>query len=710
MGRVQVWQVQEGADWMIKDLHIQDFIAHKDTRIEFGKGITIFVGHNGSGKSSVIDAITYALFGEHTRRSSKNLVRRGARQGSVQMRFSMNSREYSATRMVGGQDPRSQLTLLSDAGSAVNRPIVGGERRQFGESMSREVARILGLDYDRMCVAAVVQQGELSRIVNYAPKDFKELLNGLIGIEKLDRAYAAMKDVIGGFRDWLRSETGYTDEEIPEIEQLIAERESEKKQAELMLADFEREKELLEKQIIQIQDRIAKMEPLLQSAQELSKKERLLMRHASERRVSIEAEISRLERVAREARVCLQDIAGKEEVAMRMQMVKAETEGLQQKIEENEGMRGKLRGLLESAGRLQIVDGKCPVCSSPVSKLNSVFDVAHIRREIEEKEGEKSELQRSRLAVKKEEQELADRDRKISYADKFLRDNSIQSMDDILKMEEEIRSKKSDLGKLPKEITKVGLDPSELAIDGVSRSIAEEITQLRKQASSFSHHDYSNAKLERDSHSRKLQDTSRRIGIHQKTIEDAGRELDFARRAIDQLHDAAGFVRVLENIRASVFNRDGPIGTSLRSWAIRVISEKASDYASLFNIGISRIELAEKPREVDITCYGRHGEIDIDSLSGGEKVAVALALRLGIAYMMGSNKLDFVILDEPTTHLDEERRKALVRIISEAFREGAGPLSQLVIITHDSEIFEDADVDRIFRFSMTSEGSRVTQE
>ena len=141
-----------------------------------------------------------------------------------------------------------------------------------------------------------------------------------------------------------------------------------------------------------------------------------------------------------------------------------------------------------------------------------------------------------------------------------------------------------------------------------------------------------------------------------------------------------------------------------------MISQKASEYASLFNIGISRIELAEGAREIAITCYGRHGEIDMDSLSGGEKVAVALALRLGIAYMMGSNKLDFVILDEPTTHLDEERRKALVRIISEAFREGAGPLSQLVIITHDSEIFEDSEVEQLFRFTMTADGSKVIRE
>jgi exonuclease SbcC len=210
--------------------------------------------------------------------------------------------------------------------------------------------------------------------------------------------------------------------------------------------------------------------------------------------------------------------------------------------------------------------------------------------------------------------------------------------------------------------------------------------------------------------SRKLQDANRKIGGHQKTIGDAEVAIVSAKKTIVQLMEAAEFARMLENIRSQIFNRDGPIGTSLRSWAIKVISEKASDYASLFNIGISRIELAEKARDVSITCYGRQGEIDIDSLSGGEKVAVALALRLGIAFMMGSSKLDFVILDEPTTHLDEDRRKALVRIVSDAFREGTGPLSQLIIITHDSDIFEDSEVDRIFRFTMTADGSKVSQE
>ena len=695
---------------MIKDLHLQDFIAHKDTKLEFGKGITIFVGHNGSGKSSIIDGITFALFGEHTRRSTKNLVRRGASQGAVQLQFSMNSREYLATRMVGGSDPRSQLTLVADGGKSVNKPIVGGERRQFGESMSREIAKVLGLDYDRMCVAAVVQQGELLRIVNYSPKDFKELLNGLIGIEKLDTAYNAMKEVIGGFRDRLRSETGYTDEEIPKLEKLLVDKEEERKQAESILSEFEHERILLEQKIRELEEQISQMEPMMQRTQDLSSREKLLLRHINESRGAIESEVLRMKRVVKDAKNSLQVIGAKEEVVMRLEMVKAESEEIQQRAEQNEGMRGKLRGLLECASRLQIVDGKCPACNSAVPKLNNMFDTNHIQQEISAKEEEKATLQRSKLDLKKEEQKLLEQDKKIAAAEKFLRDNSIESMNEVLKIEATLESKKNDLAKLPKDISSVGADPLELAIDSVSKALAEEISTIRNQLRAFSHQQYSNAKLEKDNLSRKLQDAHRRMGIYQKTASDAVQAIESGGITILELKEASEFVRILEKIRASVFNRDGPIGTSLRSWAIKVISEKASDYASLFNIGISRIELAEKPREIAITCYGRHGEIDLDSLSGGEKVAVALALRLGIAYMMGSNKLDFVILDEPTTHLDEERRKALVKIISEAFREGAGPLSQMIIITHDSDIFEDSEVDRVFRFAMTAEGSSVSME
>jgi exonuclease SbcC len=697
---------------MIKDIQLKNFIAHKDTKLEFCKGITIFLGHNGSGKSSIIDAVTFSLFGKHTRKSNKNLVKRGANSAIAQMRFALNSKEFQAIRVLNGTGLQSfsQLVLVSDGDKIVNKPIVGGERKQFGESMSVEIARVLGLNYEKLRVAGVVQQGELLRIVEAQPKDFKELLNGLIGIDRLDSAYETMHNVIVGFRERLRDEVGYTDEEISKVEKLIEEKEKEKKKALLLLKEFEDERRLLEEKISQLEKEIERLEPVIQKRQELQNCEKLLVRHVIERRSLLSTEVERMERIVKEAKSLLHILKTKEEVQIRLKMIKAESEEIQSKLEENEGLVGKLHGFLECAGRLQIEDGKCPVCNSSVTKVNEMFNIDHIQLEIRRGSEEKYKLQVAKVELKKEEQQLAEQDKKIVAAENFLSNNSIGSENDLVKIEDDLRDKKKHLAKLPPQITYVGDNPFKLVIDGVSKTLAEEIAALREQMSSFSHQQYTDIKLERTGLTQKLQTASVKTGEYRRVLTDAQTAIDSAKHAMEQLRQASEFSTVLEKIRSVIFNRDGMVGISLRSWALGVISQKASEYASLFNIGISRIELTEGAREIAITCYGRQGEIDMDSLSGGEKVAVALALRLGIAYMMGSNKLDFIILDEPTAHLDEDRRRGLVRIISEAFREGAGPLAQLIIITHDSEIFENSEVDQIFRFAMTADGSHISRE
>ena len=56
---------------MITSIELVDFLAHSETKLEFADGVTIFVGDNGAGKSSIIDAITFSLFGQHTRKLNK---------------------------------------------------------------------------------------------------------------------------------------------------------------------------------------------------------------------------------------------------------------------------------------------------------------------------------------------------------------------------------------------------------------------------------------------------------------------------------------------------------------------------------------------------------------------------------------------------------------------------------------------------------------
>src|SRR5207245_6432659 len=197
------------------------------------------------------------------------------------------------------------------------------------------------------------------------------------------------------------------------------------------------------------------------------------------------------------------------------------------------------------------------------------------------------------------------------------------------------------------------------------------------------------------------------IGAIMQKIKTAKQQEEKISKALEELVLVKKYVSQLEEIRSQIFNRDGPVATSLRSWALNLISQKASEYLSAFNVKIQRVLLQEKARDVGISCYSGSTILELDSLSGGEKVSVALALRLGMAHLMGSSNLNFIILDEPTTHLDQERRKSLVTVLSQAFEANLDAIYQFVIITHESEIFENYNIDAIYIFESILESKEI---
>jgi len=112
----------------------------------------------------------------------------------------------------------------------------------------------------------------------------------------------------------------------------------------------------------------------------------------------------------------------------------------------------------------------------------------------------------------------------------------------------------------------------------------------------------------------------------------------------------------------------------------------------------------------DIECYSASGMADVKSMSGGEGVAIALALRFAMARLMGKGMVDFIALDEPTTHLDEERRRSLVHLVTQFNSdEKRTSLNQIIVITHDREIFEDSEVNAVFHFEKAADITTVTK-
>ena len=91
--------------------------------------------------------------------------------------------------------------------------------------------------------------------------------------------------------------------------------------------------------------------------------------------------------------------------------------------------------------------------------------------------------------------------------------------------------------------------------------------------------------------------------------------------------------------------------------------------------------------DFDILIWSPLGEIDIRNVSGGEKTAIATALRMALAYAILGRMPGFFILDEPTAHLDAERRRTLFDLIKRISEK----LPQVIVVTHDIEVVDIAD-------------------
>lgn len=146
------------------------------------------------------------------------------------------------------------------------------------------------------------------------------------------------------------------------------------------------------------------------------------------------------------------------------------------------------------------------------------------------------------------------------------------------------------------------------------------------------------------------------------------------------------FIRLLNKIRTA-YGKDG-VQKMIRARARPLLERSTRDLFERFNLAYSDIKIDD---DYNIAVLGSGGEQQIDQISGGERVALAIALRLAIAQVL-SGRVETIIMDEPTTHLDEERRKELVNILSSFFREGGRIIPQMLIITHHPEIVDVADV------------------
>ena len=691
---------------MIRSIELVNFLSHSDTKLEFDDNATVFVGQNGAGKSSIIDAITFALFGEHTRKNNKSLIRRGANQGFAKIEFSANGKNYQALRKI---DSKGALTAqFSENVNGELKTIAEGERKQFDESMTEQIEKTFGIDFEKLKIASIVQQGELSSIIKSKPKEFKELLNAIIGIDRLDVALSSMRSVQKEFRNHIQEKLGYDDTQIIRIENKITECENESKNAKPRLEKLVVEKKNNEELISKLEKHTQSDASKESQLKELNSRKNELIAYARDVIKSIQREVSEKEQTVNECKPCFTASNNRKETELEINKTQKKLAIIVSELGDLEKKQVRLEEHEELSEKLKLKNGKCPVCDSTVDHLNPLFQKKHIANEIEDIEKKVEELENEKNELEDKVGKLSDDLEESKVAETILKTHKIMNESQLDEIAAEIKIKTKQIQKIPLTINSGQLVEA-ATLDSHAKTLYDTIHSLEESTKGFNQEEFLKNK-ELLSHCRdKLSQIDQEYGEISGNIKKIDDEMKKLSVVLEEVKQVQGYVTELEDIQNNVYNRDGPVGKSLRSWSLEIISQKASDYLEKLNTKIQRISLSEKTRDVNITCYSRNTTLEIESLSGGEQVSIALALRLGMAHLLGASNLNFMILDEPTTHLDTERRKSLVTVLSQLtnIKENNSSI-QFVIITHDAEIFEDSSVENIYKFESSQKGTIVS--
>ena len=154
--------------------------------ISFPEGIILISGLNESGKSTLLDAILYALFGRMIRPrampSNDDILAYGTDKSTVILRFSIEDRTFEVKREIFRKSP-NKAGLVEVFSDGVQKLLASGHR-----SVTSEIEKLLGgITFDEIVASNVVAQKDLNHLVEQSGSDRKKVINVFLNLESFNK-------------------------------------------------------------------------------------------------------------------------------------------------------------------------------------------------------------------------------------------------------------------------------------------------------------------------------------------------------------------------------------------------------------------------------------------------------------------------------------------------------------------------------------------
>lgn len=671
---------------ILKKLKISNIRSYKDAEIDFPEGSTLLLGDIGSGKTSILLAIEFALFGLQPGQKGNSLMRNNESEAFVRLEFEVDGHEVAIERKLekGGKSMAQSDTAI----------IVDNER--FDGSVTEIKNKILSiLNYppefakktnDLYRFTVYTAQEQMKQIILESGETRLNTLRHVFGIDK----YKRIEDNIEITTAKMRQDIRIKEAEMGNIEQKkqgIIEKQQQLLLQQTKLLDVE--KEILGIQQIKIEkqlelDEVTKKINEKKKLEYETEKSEITLNNKKDILNSYEREIKNLQEQIEKA--------GSFQFNEReIELLKTRIKGQEQILKDGndqyiiaitnlQSSESKIRELKILKDKISALE-KCTACLQEVNEGHKKHIVTKAAEEI-------MILENKCVEDRKTKEELANKTEQTRKQIESLK-QSLSQME-ILKIKlENIKEKQIRVTQIEKQKqTIIGdIELIKKHVEGIDLllkdySVYEGIYEQKNK-------EFREIIMKENSHIIKRAEVNKDIQFLQKQILDLENEI----KRIEEIGKKLNYMKELEFWLNNKFIE--LVLFTEKNVMLKLREDFSKLFSEWFSMLVSDTITVKLDESFSPVIQQNDYDIEYDYLSGGERTAVALAYRLALNQTINSilsriKTRDIVILDEPTDGFSESQLDKMRDIFSQL------KVKQLIIVSHEQKI--EGFVDNLIKF------------
>ena len=673
------------------ELEINNFLAYRNPGSLSFEGIQIacLAGPNGAGKSSLLDAITWVLWGKARTNAPDELIHQGQENMSVSLIFEQRGVRYRVIRKRrAGKRGESVLEFQGwdpeiESWRGLSEATIRGTQAR--------IDTLLRLDYETFINSAFLMQGRADEFTTKTPSQRKQVLSNILGLslwekfeslakERVNRTSAEIQRIDGGLAEMERelSQEEIFKGELAEAEAVAKEITDRLENAERLWTDLEQTRSQLNailRQMDDLRQRIRRSEADISEAeQERSKAEvqsdKTAIQSAQEKIITA---LNKLEPLAERHKNITEEITS---LSKETAHLKGINEAL---IPETEPIKNRIL-TLESA-----TEPVCPTCGQPLTDEHRNQLLQELNAEIEQRR-EKFRLNRN--TIQERESRIRELQNEASNLDQALSERAdlqmqISELQAALSRAEEAADR---IKNLSQRITRWSAD---LIQDHAKFQELEQ--QAEVHTTVLSESSITKDEIERLRLEKRMADE--RVGGARQKLAALSTLKELKQKRLAERETHAQNLGLYEDLRNAFSKRGVP--AMIIETVVPELERSANELLARMTEGRMAVRI-ETQREIksgelrealDIIISDELGTRPYDLYSGGESFRINFAIRIALSRLLARRagaQLRSLYIDEGFGTQDAVGREQLVAAINSI----QGDFDLILVITHIDEMKE----------------------